>query len=92
MPTYAVGTFSFELYSMEEVLGAMCQAEVVHEIIVILSFVPLLFAISFGAFGVFLITSILAAGFDMMFVVMQRYNRPRIEKLLDKKGKRYGNI
>ena len=86
MPTYAVGAFSFELHSMEEVLGAMCQAEVVHEIIVVLSFIPLVFSIRFEAFGVFLVTSILSAGFDMMFVIMQRYNRPRIIKLLDKKG------
>ena len=92
MPTYDVDTFSFELHSMEEIVMAMCQSEVVHEIIVVLSFVPLLFAISFGTFGVFLITSVLAAGFDMMFVIMQRYNRPRIVNLLNKKGKNYGNI
>lgn len=83
MPTYDVNTFSFELHSMEEIVMAMCQSEVVHEIIVVLSFVPLLFAIRFGTFRVFLITSILAAGFDMMFVIMQRYNRPRLVKILN---------
>jgi hypothetical protein len=84
MPTYDADTFSFELHSMEEIVMAMCQSEVVHEINVVLSFVPLFLAISFGTFGVFLSTSILAAGFDMMFVVMQRYNRPRLVKLLGK--------
>ena len=84
MPTYDADTFSFELHSMEEIIMAMCQSEVVHEVIAVMSFVPLTFAIWFGTFGVFLITSVLAAGFDMMFVVMQRYNRPRLERLLNK--------
>ena len=91
MPTYDVETFSFELHSMEEIVMAMCQSEVVHEIIVVLSFVPILASIQFGEFVVFLITSILAAGFDMMFVIMQRYNRPRVVKILDKtKQKEWG--
>ena len=84
MPTYDADTFSFEIHSMEEIVMAMCQSEVVHEIIVVLSFVPLLLAIKVGTFKVFLVTSILAAGFDMMFVIMQRYNRPRIVKLIEK--------
>lgn len=84
MPTYDVDSFSFELHSMEEIVMAMCQSEVVHEVIAIFSFVPVLFTIWFDSFGVFLITSILAAGFDMMFVIMQRYNRPRLVKILDR--------
>ena len=84
MPTYDTDTFSLELHSMEEIVMAMCQSEIVHEIIVISSFTPLLLAIRFGTFSVFLITSVLAAGFDMMFVIMQRYNRPRFVRLLDR--------
>ena len=82
MPTYAVGAFSFELHSMEEVLGAMCQAEVVHEMNVVLSFLPILAAVPFGALWVFVITSVLAACYDGMFVMMQRYNRPRVVRLV----------
>ena len=44
----------------------------------------LITAIPFGALPVFVITSTLAACFDAMFVLMQRYNRPRIMKLLEK--------
>jgi len=87
MPTYDIDTFSFELHSMEEIIMAMCQSEIVHEIIVVFSLVPLTFSIWFGSFGVFFITSILAAGFDMMFVIMQRYNRPRLVKILKKSNK-----
>ena len=84
MPTYAPNTFDPRQHSWEEIAQAMCQAEVVHEVIIVLSFVPLLAAIPFGAFPVFLVTSLLAAAYDLCFVVMQRYNRPRIVKLINK--------
>ena len=33
------------------------------------------------------ITSALAAGFDLLFVMMQRYNRPRIVRLIDRQSR-----
>ena len=84
MPTYDPSCFDPNLHSWERILQAMCQAEIVHEVIVVFSFLPLLAAIPFGAFGVFLITSLLAALYDLCFVIMQRFNRPRIIKLLKK--------
>ena len=63
----------------------MCGAEIVHEIIMVLSFLPLLAIPVFGAFPVFLITSVLAALFDGVFVMAQRYNRPRLVRILEKK-------
>lgn len=84
MPTYNPSCFDNRIHSWDEIAQAMCQAELVHEVIVILSFVPILASIPFGALEVFVITSILAAGFDTMFVMMQRYNRPRIVKLISR--------
>ena len=84
MPTYDPSVFDPKLHSWEEIAQAMCQAELVHEIIVLFSFLPLLAAIPFGAFPVFLITSLLAALYDLSFVVMQRYNRPRIIRFIEK--------
>ena len=63
----------------------MCGAELVHEVIILFSFLPLLFTIPFGAFPVFLITSLLAAMYDSIFVVAQRSNRPRLVRILQKK-------
>ena len=62
-----------------------CISEAVHEVIVLFSFVPLLFTLLLGAFPVFLITSVLAAAFDSYFILMQRYNRPRLVRILAKK-------
>ena len=84
MPTYDPNLFDPKLHSWDEIVQAMCQAEIVHEVIAVLSFLPLLAAIPFGSFGVFLITSALAACYDLCFVIMQRYNRPRIIKLMNK--------
>ena len=82
MPTYDPSCFDPKLHSWDEIAQAMCQAEIVHEIIVCLSFLPLLAAIPFGSFPVFLITSLLSALYDLSFVIIQRYNRPRILKYL----------
>ena len=60
----------------------MCQSELVHETNIVLSFVPLAASVRFDAFPVFLITSICSAAFDLLFVIMQRYNRFRILKMV----------
>lgn len=85
MPTFVPELFDTNKHSLDEIAQAMCQAELVHETIIILSFAPLLFTIWFGDFWIFLITSILAAMFDLCFVIMQRYNRPRIIRLIKKR-------
>lgn len=84
MPTYTPDVFDPKLHTWDEIAQAMCQAELVHELIILLSFLPLLAAIPFGAFAVFLITSLLSALFDSCFVIMQRYNRPRIIRFAEK--------
>lgn len=87
MPTYNPDLFLLKEHTLEEVIQAMCQAEIIHEIIIVWSFLPLLVSIKFGTFYIFLITSIIAGSFDMMFVIIQRYNRPRMMKLVKKQNK-----
>lgn len=82
MPAFAPQNFQLKSRSVEEVVQATCQAEIVHEIDMALSFVPVLFSVWFGSLGVFLLTSCLAFLFDGMFAVIQRYNRPRLLRLL----------
>ncbi len=85
MPSYNADYFNPKKKSWDEIAQAMCQAELVHEINVILSFIPILFSCWFGELLVFVITSVFAALFDTLFVAMQRYNRQRIIKLINKK-------
>lgn len=84
MPTYSPETFSVENHTLEEIVGATCQAELVHEIIIVLSFLPIATIPWFGVPLVFILTSVFAALFDLIFVIMQRFNRPRLVKLLER--------
>lgn len=84
VPMWNPGSFSTSNHTLPEIAKGMCGAEVVHEVIVVLSFVPILFSIEYGVPAVFIITSILAAAVDSVFVIVQRYNRPRIVKILNK--------
>lgn len=87
MPTYDSSLFDASVHSWQDIAQAMCQAELVHETIIPLSFLPIIAAIWFGALPVFVITSVLGALYDLLFVIMQRYNRPRIIKLIRKTQK-----
>lgn len=86
MPTFESSYFDRRLHSLEEITQATCQAELVHEVIMVLSFAPMLLCRKFGAAGVFAVTSILAALVDGTFVIMQRFNRPRLIRILQKKN------
>lgn len=89
MPTFAPEMLDLKVHTWEEIAGAMCQSEVVHSMIAVLCFVPVLAAFIWGTFWVLFITSVLAAGVESMFVIMQRYNRPRVIRMIEKqKGTR----
>lgn len=82
MPSYNPNTYSLTLHTPLEIANTMCRNEVIHEVIIIFSFVPILFGLYAGEYPIFITTSILAAIFDLLFVIMQRFNRPRIIKLI----------
>ena len=87
MPTYNPELFDISKHSWAEIAQAMCVSELVHETNVLFSFVPIVFTVWFGSFAVFLLTSLAGAAFDLMFVIMQRYNRPRIQRIIRKSAK-----
>lgn len=84
LPTYDPGQFSLENQTPEQILRNMCVSELVHETIMVLSLLPMAFSAVFGAFPVFLSTSLAAALFDSLFVIAQRYNRPRLSRILER--------
>ena len=88
MPTYDPSLFDPRTHTWEEIVQATCQAELVHETIAVLSFLPILAGIWFGEYPVFIVTSVLSAACDIVFVIMQRYNRQRVTKLLNRKSVR----
>ena len=86
LPTFSPEAFDFEKKSLEEIAQAMCQSEVVHEVIFVLNFLPIFASVWFGALPVFVITSILASILELACIAAQRYNRPRIVRLLERKN------
>ena len=86
-PTYSPESFSLKDNSKEDIIRTMCGAEVVHEIIIVLSFLPLLVSVQLNSVTEFIITSVIAALVDSVFVIIQRFNRPRVKKLLARSEK-----
>ena len=82
MPTWNAFDFVPGKNNFETLMTHMCRAEAYHEICMVLSFIPLLFSIFWGKFWIFFWTSVGGCLFDMTFVLIQRYNRPRVFKIL----------
>ena len=65
----------------------MTKSELDHWINEIISLSTILFSIPWGEFWIFFITALAAMIFDSQFIIIQRYNRPRILKILKKEKK-----
>lgn len=85
VPTYDPDQFNLEHHSFEEIARSMCSAEICHEVIMLFALFPVLLIIPFGSPAVFIITSVLSSAIDLVFVIIQRYNRPRILRLIKRK-------
>lgn len=82
LPTYSPESFDTSQKTVKEIVGATCQAEVVHELIMLFSLLPMLLIPVLGGAAALIVTSVLAMLIDAMFVVLQRYNRLRLVKVM----------
>ena len=82
--TYSPDTFDTEQKTVKEILGATCQAEIVHEVIMVLSMLPMILIPFCGGAAALIITSVLAMLFDSLFVILQRYNRPMLVRVMER--------
>lgn len=82
--TYNPESFSLKKHSLEEIANTTAKSEMDHWINEIISITTIFFAILWGAFWIFLTTAIAAMIFDGQFIVIQRYNRPRIVRILER--------
>lgn len=86
--TYNPETFSLKEHSLEEIANTMAKSEVDHWINEAISITTIFFSIPWGVFWLFLISAIGAMIFDSQFIIIQRYNRPRIVKLIERQSKK----
>ncbi len=84
-PTYDISEFSTIYHTYGELARTTCRAETTHWLCVLASLVTISFTAWFGALPAFVITAVFGALVDMAFIVIQRYNRPRLVKLAERK-------
>ena len=86
--TYNPESFSLKEHSLEEIVNTMAKSEVDHWINEIISLSTIFFSLIWGQFWIFFVTALAAMIFDSQFIIIQRYNRPRIVRILEKENKK----
>lgn len=81
--TYDERLFDFTRHTPKQVLFTICQSEIVHELNVVLSFMPLVFTPKLGHWIIILIHCVIFSLVNIPFIIIQRYNRPRILKMME---------
>lgn len=84
IPTYDPDTFDASQKTVKEIIGATCQAEIVHEVIMVFSLLPIASIPFLGGAAAMIVTSVLAMLFDSLFVILQRYNRPKLIRVMER--------
>lgn len=87
-----VGTYDKKLFagknlSKEKLVMTITQSELVHEIVFLLSFCPIYLAKTFGHTPLLVVLCIIFAAANLPFIFIQRYNRPRVMKMQERKPK-----
>ena len=84
IPTYNPDTFDTSQKTVKEIAGATCQAEIVHEVIIPLSLLPIAIIPFVGGAAAIFTTSFLSILIDSVFVILQRYNRPKLIRVMER--------
>ena len=77
LPTYDPDAFDRRQHTWDEIAQAMCQAELVHEVIILLSFLPVLASIWLGDMVIFLVAALPFILVVAVFAIVVRIIRRR---------------
>lgn len=80
--TYNPEAFSLKKHTLDEIASVMTKSEVDHWINEVISLISILFSLIWGKAWLFTLTAIFAMVFDAQFIVIQRFNRPRILRII----------
>ena len=86
--TYDPSAFDVKTRTYSEIAYAMSKAETDHWINELISLSTLLFGLIWGEMWIFALTCVIAMLFDAQFILVQRYNRPTVVRLINRMGKR----
>ena len=88
MLTFNPDEFLLSKRTLPEIANTMAKAEIDHWINEIISVSAIFFSLIWGVFPIFFITSVMAMLFDAQFIVVQRFNRPKVVRLIEGKEKK----
>jgi len=80
--TYNPELYSVKDRSLEEIANTTAKSESDHWVNISISLSTILFSLIWGVFWIFFVTAILAILFDSQFIIIQRFNRPRLLRLI----------
>ncbi len=86
--TYDPAAFTMKNNSLEDIAYTMSKAETDHWINELISLSTLLFPLIWGEAWIFVITAVAAMLFDAQFIVVQRYNRPVVLRVIERRRKK----
>jgi len=89
--TFNPDEFLMAKRTLPQIADTMAKAETDHWINEIISVTAIFFCLIWGMFPIFLITSVAAMIFDAQFIVVQRFNRPKIVRLIEAKERKKNN-
>ena len=86
--TYRPELFDLHEHSLDEIADTMTKAEVDHWVNELISLASISFALIWGEAWIFVLTAVAAMLFDAQFIVIQRYNRPKVLRVAEMQKKR----
>lgn len=82
LPTYSPEKYDLRRHSLSQLVQTMVAAEFDHELMFALTYLPLVLIVPFGDPAIFVSTSVIVSLVELPFIILQRYNRTRLQKLL----------
>ena len=81
--TFEPDEFLMSKRTLFQIANTMSKAETDHWINEIISISAIFFFLIWGMFPIYLITSVAAMLFDAQFIVLQRFQRPKVVRLIE---------
>ncbi len=79
--TYNKKLYSVKKHSLIDTIMLTCHAEVVHELIAVTSYLPIILGAFLGDYHILVVMSVVFSVAHVPFILVQRYNRPRLVSL-----------
>lgn len=84
--SYDKSEYLLSKHTPAEVIMNMCHAEIVHEVIAVTSYLSVLLGLLVDHYLILLVSAFCFSLCHLVFVFVQRYNRPRVVRIHEKQS------